>query len=60
MMAESKKKHATAAIECAEAALTHLEAARKSIILCARALRLPTRRAIIAVDMAVESRRKAQ
>ena len=48
MMAESKKKHATAAIECAEAALTHLEAARKSIILCARALRLPTRRAIIA------------
>ncbi len=39
--------HAAAAIECAELALTHLEAALKSIILCALALRLPTRRAII-------------
>jgi hypothetical protein len=29
MMAESKKKHATVAIECAESSLTHLDAAQQ-------------------------------
>ncbi|MGJ0511207.1 hypothetical protein [Methylocystis sp.] len=42
-MAESKKKNAAAAIKCAEPSLTRLEAAQKSIILCA-ALRLQTKR----------------